>query len=359
MEKSDYYFNLPSELIAQKPVNPRDSSRLLLLNKNNGEIKHDFFYNLDKYLNKGDVLVLNNSKVFPARLIGKKHPSGGQVEVFLLNLKDKKKTNLWQCLFKGKNIKVGQEIVFAEDLKAVVKEVEKNDKNRLVEFNLQGQKLMDKINKLGLVPLPPYIKRNIEDSKQEQTLKTLDKKRYQTVYAKDSKLGSVAAPTAGLHFTDNLFKKLKKKGVKIIYITLHVGLGTFAPLTEKQLKEKKLHSEFVEIRKKDIEDLKECKRNKQKIVAVGTTSTRALETVFNLKDKDLIDGYRGFTDIFIYPGYKFKIVDSMITNFHLPESSLIMLVSALAGKDKILVAYGEAIKEKYRFYSYGDAMFIF
>ena len=352
LKKEDYNFNLPKNLIAQTPLSPRDSSRLLLLDKKDGKISHDFFYNLDKHLNKGDVLVLNNSKVFPARLIGKKNPSQGQVEVFLLSLV---KDNLWRVLIKGKNIKIGQEIIFSKGLKVVVIDSKSGNKDKLVEFNFQGKKLMDKIFLVGLTPLPPYIKRDIEKSK----LSKLDKIRYQTVYAKDIKLGSVAAPTAGLHFTNSLLKKLKDKGVKIICITLHVGLGTFSPLTDKQLEEKKLHQELIEVDKETISNLKKYRDKRKKIIAVGTTSARALETVFSLKKKELVDGYRGLTDIFIFPGYKFKIVDAMITNFHLPESSLIMLVSALGGKDNILSAYKEAIEKKYRFYSYGDAMFIF
>lgn len=354
LNKEDYSFNLPKNLIAQVPISPRDSSRLLCLDKKSGEISHDLFNNLDKHLNKGDILVLNNSKVFPARLIGKKSPSQGKIEIFLLSQLN---NGVWRALVKGRNIKAGQEIIFSKDLKAVIIDSQLGNKDKLVKFNFTGKKLMDKIFSVGLTPLPPYIKRDRQDEEKNE-LSKLDKIRYQTVYAEKNKLGSVAAPTAGLHFTNSLFKKLKSKGVIILQITLHVGLGTFLPLTDKQLKEKKLHQELIEIDKKTIFNLKKYRNEEKRIIAVGTTTARALEAVFNLKGEEFNQGYRGLTDIFIFPGYKFKIVNSMITNFHLPESSLIMLVSALAGKDNILKAYKEAIEKRYRFYSYGDAMMI-
>jgi len=340
----DFNYNLPLEFIAQKPVRPRDTSRLLLLNKRNGDIGHGIFFNIIDYLNEGDVLILNNSKVFPARLIGHKKESGGVIEVFLHQKKNK---NSWECLLRGR-VKLGLIIEFPGGLSA---ELIKNNNNGtwLAQFNLSGEHFFKAINKFGQVPLPPYIKREKQNKK--------DKKSYQTVFADSHKIGSVAAPTAGLHFTKSLLKKIQNKGVVICYITLHVGLGTFAPVKTKKIKEHKMHSEFAEIKKRTIEKIKAAQESGRRIIAVGTTSCRTLESInfANIPNQD----NSFWTDIFIYPGYKFKNVDALITNFHLPKSTLLMLVSALASKKHIDKAYHEAINEEYRFFSYGDAMFIY
>ena len=343
MKLSDFDYNLPSELIAQKPIRPRDHSRLLVLDKKTGKIAHKHFYDLIDYLQTGDVLVLNNSKVFPARLIGKKKETGGKIEVFLLrSVRD----GLWECLCGGRGARIGLAITFSKGLAG---EIVKSNGNGTWEmsFNKSGDAMMKIINQIGLVPLPPYIKR-------KDNLQKGDKVNYQTVYA--DKVGSVAAPTAGLHFTPNLLKKIKAKGAKIEYVTLHVGLGTFAPVKVDDITKHKMHAEWVEVNKRTIKEISKARAEKRRIIAVGTTSARTLETVFS---KSKIEEFSGWTDIFIYPGYKFKVVDSLVTNFHLPKSSLIMLVAALAGKAKIDKAYSEAIKKKYRFYSYGDAMFIY
>lgn len=346
MKLKEFDYHLPKNLIAQKPKEPRDHSRLLVYDKKAGETEHKKFYNIVDYLEKGDVLVLNNSKVFPARLIGKKKSTGGKIEVFLLH---KIRGNSWQCLLGGR-ARENQIIEFEKNLEC---KIIKNNNNGTweVKFDLSGKKLMDAVEKIGLTPLPPYIKRSFDFAQ--------DKQNYQTIYADEKKVGSVAAPTAGFHFTPGLIKKLKKKGVEFEYITLHVGLGTFAPVKVDNIKKHKMHAEYVEIKKQVFDRIMKARREGRRIIGVGTTSVRALESFKKNKLKF-------FTDIFIYPGYKFKIIDAMITNFHLPKSTLLMLVSAFAcaeqsrctGKKNIDKVYKEAIKKKYRFYSYGDAMFI-
>lgn len=344
---SDYNYNLPEKLIAQKPTEPRDHSRLLVLSKADGAIEHRHFHNIVEYLRPGDVLVLNNSKVFPARLMGKKANSGGKVEVFLLkNISGK----MWECLLGGR-VHDGLEIEFTEGLKA---QAIKNNQDGTweVKFNYEPKELLVIADKIGSVPLPPYIKRDKEESD--------DKARYQTVYADKNKVGSVAAPTAGLHFTDELIKKIEKMGVDILEVTLHVGMGTFAPVKVKNVLEHKMHAEWLEIDSETVKKIVKAKIDQKRIIAVGTTSCRSLETL----GKYLVEGFninkdfKCWTDIFIYPPYKFKIVDALVTNFHLPQSTLLMLISALAGKENVDKAYKIAIKQGYSFFSYGDAMFI-
>lgn len=344
----DFDYHLPAELIAQEPIKPRDHSRLLLLNKKNGQIKHEYFYNLLDCLKPGDLLVLNNSKVFPARLIGHKKETGGALEIFL---HQKQERNIWECLIGGR-VREGLVIEFPLKLQAVI--LKNNlDGTWQVKFNIGGEKFWQLINKIGEVPLPPYIKR----VKQEKT----DKINYQTVFAADNKIGSAAAPTAGLHFTKTLLKEAKARGVKIAPVTLHVGLGTFAPVKTEKIKDHKMHSEFIEAKAATIKAILRTKKQGGRIIAVGTTSARTLESLDwqKLQSENRIGAQLFWTDIFIYPGYKFKIVDALVTNFHLPKSTLLMLVSALAGKKKVDKAYQEAIERRYRFFSYGDAMFIY
>lgn len=343
LKTEDFNYHLPPELIAQKPVRPRDHSRLLLLNKKNGAVAHKYFYNIVDYLQPGDLLVLNNSKVFPARLHGHKKDTGGEVEVFL---HQKLSADTWECLLKGK-IKPGLQIELADKLAATV-EKNNNDGTWQVKFSLSGEKLWQAINKIGEVPLPPYIKRDKQLAN--------DKNNYQTVYADTRKTGSAAAPTAGLHFTKALLKKIKAKGVKIEYVTLHVGLGTFAPVKTEKISEHQMHSEFAAVSTKTIRAVKRTKESGGRVIAVGTTSCRTLESVNWVAPT--IKSQSFWTNIFIYPGYKFQAVDALITNFHLPKSTLLMLISALAGKKHIEAAYSAAIAKKYRFFSYGDAMFI-
>lgn len=354
MKLSDFDYSLPVGLIAQKPVYPRDQARLLIYNSKNKKIEHKKFYDIIDYLNKDDVLFLNNSKVFTARLLGHKK-SGGQIEIFLLKNIDKKK-NTWQCLIKGK-VKIGIEILFSNKLLATVLCI--NNEINEVSFNFNYNKLIKSLDKIGQVPLPPYIKRNQQ--------KKEDKKNYQTIYAKDNKLGSSAAPTAGLHFTLSLFKKIKNKKIKVIEGTLHVGLGTFKPIKEENILNHKMHREDIEISAKAINDIIQAKNSGKRIIAVGTTSCRILESLFNYLKINSDTGkylkYQGpnlrfSTDIFIYPGYKFKITDALITNFHLPKSSLILLISAMIGRNEVMSIYNLAINKKYRFFSYGDAMLI-
>ena len=370
MRLSDFDYNLPRELIAQEPMKPRDHSRLLILDKQSGELEHKKFYNIIDYLKKGDVLVMNNSRVFPARIIGKRKESGGKVEIFLLRphrrdapvgrLKNRKE--VWQCLIGARRVKEGLVVEFEQGLEG---KVVKNNQDGTYEinFNKQEKAMMKVVEKIGQTPLPPYIKRITNE---ELKIKNNDKNSYQTVYADVDKIGSVAAPTAGFHFTPELLKKIKDKGVRIEYVTLHVGLGTFAPVKMDDITKHKMHAEFVEVDKNVLKRIIKAKKEKRRIIAVGTTSVRTLEAVasqfsifnFQFSNNFQFKSYKGFVNIFIYPGYKFKIVDAMITNFHLPKSTLIMLVSAMAGKENIDRAYQEAIKRKYRFYSYGDAMFI-
>ena len=339
MNKSDFDFYLPEELIAQTPLEKRDASRLLHLDKQTGEIEHKHFYDIKQYLHAGDCLVLNNSRVLPARLIGSR-PTGGAVELVLLkDIGD----NRWECLSRpGRKTKPGQELIFGNsELTAVVQEVTLGG-NRIVKFSYEGI-FLEILERLGKMPLPPYIKEELQDSE-----------RYQTVYSKE--LGSAAAPTAGLHFTKELLAEIADMGVKICYVTLHVGLGTFRPVKADKIEDHEMHSEFCIVPEETAETVNAVKRAGGRVIAVGTTSCRTLES-FTTEDGTL-QATSGWTNIFIYPGYKFKCIDALITNFHLPESTLIMLVSALAGREHILNAYNTAVKEQYRFFSFGDAMFI-
>jgi S-adenosylmethionine:tRNA ribosyltransferase-isomerase len=364
MKLSDFDYKLPKELIATEPIKPRDHSRLLLLDKLSGEIQHQYFHDLLDYLQRGDVLVLNNSKVFPARLIGHKE-TGGQVEVFLHQKLKPTPTplqggELWNCILGGR-IREGILIKFDKNLVGKILK-NNNDGTWEVEFNKTGNDFMKLVEKTGKVPIPPYIEKQRNPQRYLKPNRVSDTQDYQTVYADNNKVGSVAAPTAGFHFTPRLLKKIKNKGVQIEYVTLHVGLGTFAPVKVDNIKKHKMHAEFVEINKEVAQKILKAKKEKRRIIAVGTTSLRTLEGVLSLKIKKPINQlttYQLPINIFIYPGYKFKIVDAMITNFHLPKSTLLMLVSALAGQEKIKKAYQEAIDKKYRFYSYGDAMFIY
>lgn len=340
MDKKDFYYELPSELIAQHPLKDRASSRLLVLNKNTGEIEHKTFKDILNYLNKGDCLVLNDTKVLPARLIGQKKQTGANIELLLLTRKDLDK---WETLVKpGKKAKVGDRIIFGDGkLEAEILEIIEGG-NRIVQFYYNGvfEQILDE---LGQMPLPPYITQQLQD-----------KNRYQTVYAKQQ--GSAAAPTAGLHFTPELLQQIKQKGVHIAFVTLHVGLGTFRPVKEQNILDHKMHSEYYVIEKQQADIINNVKKAGGRIIAVGTTSTRTLETIAD--ENGLINPCSGWTNIFLYPPYRFKVIDCLITNFHLPESTLIMLVSALAGRENVLNAYDVAVAEKYRFFSFGDAMFI-
>ena len=340
MKVSDFYFELPEELIAQYPLEKRDSSRLMVLDKKTGEIEHRKFHDILEYLNEGDTLVLNNTRVLPARLIGEKEETGGKIEFLLLKRIEGDK---WECLAKpGRKAKVGTVFTFGEGkLKAIVREIGEEG-NRIIEFKYDGifEQVLDE---LGQMPLPPYIHEKLED-----------KERYQTVYSKEK--GSAAAPTAGLHFTEELLKEIKDKGVNIAYLTLHVGLGTFRPVKVDDVNNHVMHSEYYHLDKENAELINKTKEAGKRVIAVGTTSSITVETIGD--ENGRVREQSGWTDIFIYPGYKFKIVDNLITNFHLPESTLIMLVSALAGQDNIMNAYNTAVKEKYRFFSFGDSMFI-
>ena len=344
MKVSDYYYDLPKNLIAQSPIDKRDNSRLLVVDKNNGKIYHRKFSDIIEYLSKGDTLVLNDTKVIPARLIGCISNTESTCEIFLVKRID---TTTWECLVKpGKKLKIGKEVVFSGGiLKAKILDI-KEDGNRIVQFIFDG--IFEEIlNELGEVPLPPYI-----------TQKLTDKNRYQTVYAKYE--GSVAAPTAGLHFTNELLKQIKNKGINIAKLTLHVSLGTFRPVKVENIEEHIMHSEIVKINKDTVDIINQTIMNNKKIICVGTTSCRSIESAAYFdedKKKYLLKEFDGETNIFIYPGYKFKLMNGLITNFHLPESTLLMLVSAFAGKENVFNAYNEAIKEKYRFFSFGDASF--
>ncbi|MDO4188413.1 MAG: tRNA preQ1(34) S-adenosylmethionine ribosyltransferase-isomerase QueA [Lachnospiraceae bacterium] len=340
MKTSDFYFDLPKELIAQDPLSDRSSSRLLRLDRKSGDIEHRHFIDILDYLNKGDLLVLNNTKVIPARLIGVKEETGANVEVFLLKrLSD----NTWETLVKpGKKLKPGAKVSFGDGLlKAEILET-LEDGGRIVKFVYEGifEEILDR---LGEMPLPPYITHKLED-----------KNRYQTVYAKYE--GSVAAPTAGLHFTNELLEKVKDKGVDIAYVTLHVGLGTFRPVKASEVTEHVMHSERYIITQETADKINSTKKNGGRVICVGTTSVRTLESAAN--DDGIVPAKEDDTAIFIYPGYKFKVLDGLITNFHLPESTLVMLVSAFAGRENVLNAYNKAVEEKYRFFSFGDAMII-
>lgn len=340
MDLKDFSYDLPEELIAQEPIANRDMSRLLVLDKNSGEIRHRSFRDILEYLNEGDCLVLNNTRVIPARLYGVKKDSLGSIEFLLLNRKEK---DVWEVILRpGKKAKPGAVFLFGDgELEGEILEILEGG-NRLVRFHYQGI-FEEVLDRLGNVPLPPYIKKQLTD-----------KERYQTVYSKYE--GSAAAPTAGLHFTKELLRQLDAVGVKIAFVTLHVGLGTFRPVKVDNVEEHKMHSEYYEISAESAEIINSAKKNGGRVVCVGTTSTRTLESIMQKKGRLQEDN--GWTDIFIYPGYKFKITDGLITNFHLPESTLLMLVSAMAGKDSIMKAYKEAVVERYRFFSFGDAMFI-
>ena len=341
MKTHDFYFDLPEELIAQTPIEKRDESRLLVLDKNSGAWEHKHFYDVVDYLRPGDCLILNDSRVLPARLLGRRLPGGGACEVLLLIDKG---DNTWECIVRpGKHLRTGAKVSFGNgELTAEVKEV-LPDGNRLVKFEYQGI-FLEVLDRLGKMPLPPYIKAELQD-----------RERYQTVYSKV--LGSAAAPTAGLHFTKELLQKVQEKGIKIGYVTLHVGLGTFRPVKEDEITDHEMHSEYCTSPQETADLINETKRTGGRVVCVGTTSCRTVESWAG--EDGTMKASAGWTNIFIYPGYKFKVLDCLITNFHLPESTLIMLVSALAGREQVLAAYNEAVKEKYRFFSFGDAMFIY
>lgn len=340
MKKSDFYFDLPTELIAQTPTQPRDHSRMLVLGRVSGEIEHRHFYDIIDYLNPGDCLVLNDSRVLPARLYGVKKDTGARVEFLLLNNRG---NDVWECITgPGKRAKAGAEFVFGDNvLRCEVTEVLENG-NRLARFYYDGI-FLEKLEAIGEMPLPHYI-----------TEKLRDKNRYQTVYAKQN--GSAAAPTAGLHYTPELLNKIEEKGVKIAYITLHVGIGTFRPVKTENIEDHNMHYENYSISEQAAELINTAKRENKRVICTGTTCCRTLESACD--DKGFISPCSNSTNIFIYPGYTFKSIDALITNFHLPESTLIMLVSAFCGRENALNAYSEAIKEKYRFFSFGDAMFI-
>lgn len=340
MKTSDFDFYLPEELIAQTPLERRDSSRLLTLDKCTGEIAHRHFYELPQLLRPGDCLVLNNSRVLPARLIGHRLPGEGACEVLLLTDKG---DGLWECLVRpGRKLKPGAQVSFGEGCLTATVEAEASGGNRLVRFHYQGI-FLEVLEELGKMPLPPYIKEELQDQE-----------RYQTVYSKVN--GSAAAPTAGLHFTQELLERVTAMGVKIGYVTLHVGLGTFRPVKEDEIEGHEMHSEYCIIPQETADLINETKKSGGRVICVGTTSCRTIESW--AAEDGTMTASAGWTDIFIYPGYRFKVMDALITNFHLPESTLIMLVSALAGREHILAAYREAVREKYRFFSFGDAMFI-
>ena len=339
MKTHDFWYELPEELIAQTPLEKRDTSRLLVLDKATGEIAHRHFYDIIDCLQPGDCLVMNDSRVLPARLLGQR-PTGGAVELLLpRDLGDKR----WECLAKpGRKLQAGQEVIFGNgELTATIVQV-CEDGNRIVEFHYEGI-FLEVLERLGKMPLPPYIKAELQDQE-----------RYQTVYSRQ--VGSAAAPTAGLHFTNELLQKIRDKGIKTAFVTLHVGLGTFRPVKAESIAEHHMHSELCMISQETADVLNETKQNGGRIVCVGTTSCRTLESL--VKDDGTFAAVSRWTDIFIFPGYQFKAMDALITNFHLPESTLVMLVSAFAGRERVLNAYEEAVREKYRFFSFGDAMFI-
>lgn len=339
MKTEDFNFDLPEKLIAQTPLENRDGSKLLVLDHETGAIEHKKFSDIIDYLSEGDALVLNDTKVIPARLYGIKEETNAVIEILMLK---ETSSNTWECLVKpAKRIKVGSIVNFGDKLKAKCIEI-KEEGIRVFKLIYSGI-LYEILDELGEMPLPPYIHEKLKD-----------KDRYQTVYAKN--IGSAAAPTAGLHFTQELLDRIKAKKINIVYITLHVGLGTFRPVNVEDINNHKMHSEFYIMTKEAADTLNKVKKNNHKIISVGTTSTRTLETIMNLYGT--FKECSGWTDIFIYPGYEFKAIDNLITNFHLPKSTLVMLVSALAGKENILAAYNEAIKHEYRFFSFGDSMFI-
>ena len=339
MKTSDFWYDLPEELIAQTPLEQRDTSQLLVLDRCTGAVKHQHFYDVIDYLQPGDCLVMNDSRVLPARLLGHR-PTGGAVEVLLLrDLGDKK----WECLCKpGRKMQVGHEVIFGNgELTATVVEVQETG-NRVVEFHYEGI-FLEVLERLGKMPLPPYIKAELADQE-----------RYQTVYSRE--VGSAAAPTAGLHFTNELLEKIRQKGVKTAFVTLHVGLGTFRPVKAEEISEHHMHSELCMISAETASILNQAKAEGGRIICVGTTSCRTLESLVN--EDGSFEPKSKWTEIFIYPGYQFKAMQGLITNFHLPESTLVMLVSAFAGRENVLNAYNQAVKERYRFFSFGDAMYI-
>ena len=339
MKKSDFYFDLPEELIAQTPLERRDASRLLLLDHETGEITHKHFFDLPDYLNPGDCLVLNDSRVLPARLMGNRL-TGGAVEVVLLRDLGEGK---WECLTRpGRKTKPGTDLTFGEGLLRATVTDALDDGNKVLQFHYDGI-FLEILDQLGKMPLPPYIKAELQD-----------RERYQTVYSRE--IGSAAAPTAGLHFTEELLDRIRAKGVKVCFLTLHVGLGTFRPVKEEDILDHVMHSEYCVIPDETAKTINETKASGGRVIAVGTTSCRTLESFTEPDGTVLAKG--GWTDIFIYPGYTFKCIDALVTNFHLPESTLIMLVSALAGRENVLRAYQIAVNERYRFFSFGDAMFI-
>lgn len=339
MQKSDFYYDLPEELIAQTPLEPRDSSRLMAVDRETGNITHDHFYNLADYLKKGDLLVMNDSKVFPARIYGTKRQTQVPCEFLLLKQLG---FDTWEVIVRpGRRLKKGAVVDFSDELSAEILETV-DDGNRIVRFKFDGV-FFDILDRIGQMPLPPYI-----------TEKLKDKDRYNTIYSHE--LGSAAAPTAGLHFTENVFKSLEEKGVDTAYVTLHVGLGTFRPVKEDDILDHKMHVEHFSVPEETAEKIRECKARGGRVIAVGTTSCQTLESAAQKYGE--VKACSEDTGIFIYPGYEFKAIDGLITNFHLPESTLIMLVSALMGREKTLAAYETAIREKYRFFSFGDAMFI-
>ena len=340
MDVKDFYYDLPQELIAQDPLDDRSSSRLMVLDKITGEVEHRHFKDITEYLRPGDCLVINNTKVIPARLYGVKEGTEAKIEILLLK---RKENDIWETLVKpGKKCKIGTKIVFGEGILTgeVVDIVEEG--NRLIQFHYEGifEEILDR---LGQMPLPPYITHQLQD-----------KNRYQTVYAKYD--GSAAAPTAGLHFTPELLQQVRDMGVEIAEVTLHVGLGTFRPVKETDVLKHHMHSEFYKIEQSEADKINKAKKEGHRVIAVGTTSTRTLESAAD--ENGFLTEKSGWTEIFIYPGYQFKVIDALITNFHLPESTLVMLVSALAGREHVLAAYETAVEEKYRFFSFGDAMFI-
>lgn len=341
MNTSDFFYNLPEELIAQTPIEPRNASRLMLLNKDSGEIQHKIFRDLTDFLNEGDCLILNNTRVIPARIFGVKKETGAVVEFLLLKQTENK---CWECLCKpGKRAKIGTEFTFGEN-KLVGKVVDITDEgNRIVEFFCEGN-IYSVLDEIGQMPLPPYIREKLEDNE-----------RYQTVYSKT--LGSAAAPTAGLHFTPDMLDKIRKKGVNIGYVTLHVGLGTFRPVKVDDITKHHMHTEHYIMPQETADLINNTHKNGKRVICVGTTGCRTVESVATKNGKVCMD--EGDTSIFIYPGYKFKVMDALVTNFHLPESTLIMLVSAFAGYENTMKAYNTAVEQKYRFFSFGDAMFIY
>lgn len=340
MLKSDFYYDLPEELIAQTPLEPRDSSRLMKIDRMSGEIEHNYFYNIADYLREGDLLVMNDSKVFPARIMGVKRDTGVVCEFLLLN---QRSHDTWETLVRpGRRLKKGAVVDFSDELSAEIIDTV-DDGNRIVKFNFDGV-FFDILDRVGQMPLPPYI-----------TEKLKDKERYNTIYCNET--GSAAAPTAGLHFTENVFKKINEKGVDTAYVTLHVGLGTFRPVKEDNILDHKMHVEHFSLPQETADKIKACKARGGRVIAVGTTSCRTLESAAGICGGE-ISACSSDTGIFIYPGYEFKLIDGLITNFHLPESTLIMLVSAFLGREKTLEAYETAIEERYRFFSFGDSTII-